>query len=192
MIPRKPDMGKGVLTVPNLLSAFRLCLIPVCVWLYCVKQEYLMTTLVLVISGLTDVVDGFIARRFGMVSDVGKVLDPVADKLTQAAMLLCLLTRYRGMLIPFLLMAAKEIFAGISGWLVIRKTGNVFCAKWHGKLATVLLYIMLVLHLLWVDLPEAVSNLMIFVCSAAIAMSFVLYGVHNMRLIAAHSAPKRA
>ena len=70
-----------ILTIPNVLSFFRLCLIPVIVWLYCVKKDPLWTTLALALSGLTDVVDGIIARQFHMVSDFGKAFDPVADKL---------------------------------------------------------------------------------------------------------------
>lgn len=53
-----------------------------------------MAVAVLALSGITDILDGFIARRFGMVSDVGKILDPVADKLTQGAVILCLAFRY--------------------------------------------------------------------------------------------------
>ena len=88
------DNRKQLLTIPNLLSAFRILLVPVIVWLYCGRGDYPLTACVLVLSGVTDIVDGFIARRFRMVSDLGKVLDPVADKLTQAAALGCLLTRF--------------------------------------------------------------------------------------------------
>lgn len=183
MVPRPKDSQQQILTIPNLLSLFRICLIPVCAWLYCEKENYLATTMVLILSGLTDVVDGFIARRFHMVSNVGKVLDPIADKLTQGIMLICLVTRYRRMLIPLLLMVAKELFAGISGWLVIRRTGHVSCAQWHGKTATVLLYLMMIVHLLWIDIPSPVSILLIGLCTAAIALSFALYGIYNLRLL---------
>ena len=88
-----------ILTIPNLLSLFRLCLIPVFMWLYCVEKNYLWTGIILIISGLTDTVDGFVARHFNMISDLGKILDPVADKLTQAAMLFCLLTRFPLMIV---------------------------------------------------------------------------------------------
>ena len=88
------DNRKQLLTIPNLLSAFRILLVPVIVWLYCGRGDYPLTACVLVLSGVTDIVDGFIARRFRMVSDLGKVLDPVADKLTQAVALGCLLTRF--------------------------------------------------------------------------------------------------
>lgn len=183
MSPNGKNPENRILTVPNLLSVFRLCLIPVCVWLYCVKKDYALTTAVLILSGLTDVVDGFIARRFHAVSNVGKVLDPIADKLTQAAMLICLVTRFRHMLAALLLMAVKELFAAVTGWLTIKKTGEVFSAKWHGKAATVLLYIMLVAHLVWINIPPLVSDLLIGLCCAAILLSFVLYGIQNLSLI---------
>ena len=99
-----------ILTIPNLLSFFRLCLIPVFMWLYCVERNYLWTGIILIISGLTDTVDGIIARKFNMISDLGKVLDPIADKVTQAAMLFCLLTRFPLMIAPLALMVVKEFF----------------------------------------------------------------------------------
>ena len=75
-----------IITVPNLLSFFRLCLIPVIIWSYCVKKNPLLAGEILLLSGLTDLADGYIARRFHRISNLGKILDPVADKLTQAAM----------------------------------------------------------------------------------------------------------
>ena len=60
------------------------------IWSYCVKEKPLLTGEILLLSGLTDLADGYIARRFHMISNLGKILDPVADKLTQAAMLICL------------------------------------------------------------------------------------------------------
>ncbi len=60
-----------ILTIPNLLSFFRLCLIPLFVWLYCVKQAYIWTGTVLLLSGVTDLADGYIARKFHAVSDLG-------------------------------------------------------------------------------------------------------------------------
>ena len=76
---------KQLFTIPNLLSLLRLCMIPLIIWLYCTQKNYALTAVVLVLSGLTDMVDGYIARRFNMVTDLGKALDPVADKLTQAS-----------------------------------------------------------------------------------------------------------
>ena len=79
-----------VLTIPNLLSVIRLALIPLIVWLYVGKQAYSAAVIVILISGA-------ITRRFHMVSDLGKILDPIADKLTQGAVILCLAVKYRCM-----------------------------------------------------------------------------------------------
>lgn len=172
-----------ILTIPNLLSFFRLCLIPVFMWLYCVERNYLWTGIILIISGLTDTVDGIIARKFNMISDLGKVLDPIADKVTQAAMLFCLLTRFPLMIAPLALMVVKEFFMGVTGLLVIQKTGKVFGADWHGKVNTWLLYAMMILHVFWYNIPDVVSKVLIGICVIMMLISLVLYGRHNMKAL---------
>ncbi len=179
---------KDLLTIPNFLSLLRLLMIPVFVYLYLHGHEE-VTAYVLLLSGLTDVIDGWVARSFNMVSDFGKAFDPLADKLTQAAMLLSLFTRYPMMLVPFLLMAVKETFAGISGFLVIRRTNIVPGAVWHGKVTTFMLYGMMILHLIWQDIPLWLSNTLTVGCVAMMLLSMVLYGVRNIRLIHAASKP---
>ena len=170
-----------ILTIPNLLSFFRLCLIPVFMWLYCVEKNYLWTGIILIISGLTDTVDGIIARKFNMISDLGKVLDPIADKVTQAAMLFCLLTRFPLMIAPLALMVVKEFFMGVTGLLVIQKTGKVFGADWHGKVNTWLLYAMMILHVFWYNIPDVVSKVLIGICVVMMLISLVLSGRHNLK-----------
>lgn len=135
-----------ILTIPNLLSFFRLCLIPAIIWFYSFKKEYMWAALVLMLSGITDVADGIIARHYNMVSDFGKIIDPIADKLTQIATMFCLITRFRLMWIPLILLIVKEILSAVSGVLTIKKTGNVMGADWHGKVCTVLLYMMMFIH----------------------------------------------
>ncbi len=168
-----------VFTVPNLLSFIRLCLIPVIVWLYCVKEKPVWTAAVLVLSGITDMVDGYIARHFNMISDLGKALDPVADKLTQLAMLCCLVSRFPMMGLPFGLLLVKEAVTGIMSLIVIRKSKQVQGADWHGKVTTALLYAMLLLHAVWFNIPPAVSNTAIGICVGMMLLSFVLYMIRN-------------
>ena len=127
-------------TIPNILSIFRMVLIPVFVWTYCGLKNDLATALVLLISGLSDTVDGVIARRFNMVTTFGKAIDPVADKLTQIAMLLCLLTRFPSLIILFVLLLIKEITGGVMSLLILKRRKLVLPADWHGKLTTFLLY----------------------------------------------------
>ncbi len=174
---------KAVFTIPNLLSFFRLCLIPVIVWLYVGIENYQWAGYILILSGVTDIVDGFIARHYHMISDLGKVLDPIADKLTQAVVLVCLMVRYPDILWPFALMVAKEAFMAVSGILVIKRTGIVLGANWHGKAATVLLYGTMFLHIFWHDIPQMLSRSSIAACTGMVLISFVLYGSRNIRIL---------
>ena len=134
-----------ILTIPNLLSIVRLCLIPLIIWLYCVKKDYTLAVIVILISGATDIVDGFIARHFNMVSDFGKILDPVADKLTQGAVIICLTVKYKLMYALIALFAVKEIVMALFGYFAITKKDSVNSAKWYGKVNTVLLYAVMML-----------------------------------------------
>ena len=181
---------RQIFTIPNALSFFRLCLIPFFVWLYCVKKSYEWTGAVLVLSGLTDMVDGFIARNFNATSDLGKILDPIADKLTQGAMLFCLLTRFPLMWVPLALLIAKELFMGLTGLMVIRKTKQVFSAMWHGKVATCLLYAMMILHVVWPGIPKRLSDASVAACVVMMVISVVLYGYHNIRILRGKAAEK--
>ena len=172
-----------IITVPNVLSLFRLLLIPVIVWLYTVKKDPVWTVAVLVLSGVTDIVDGIIARKCHMISDFGKAFDPVADKLTQIAMLFCLVTRFRWMLLPLGLLVVKELTAAATGLLVIRKTGKVMGAVWHGKATTAALYSMMLIHLMWYAIPQIVSGMLIGGCTVLILLSAILYSVRNVSVL---------
>ena len=172
-----------ILTIPNLLSLFRLILIPVIIWLYWFRKDYFPAGVLLIISGLTDLADGYIARLFNAVSNIGKILDPIADKLTQAAMLFCLVTRFPLMAAPFGFLVIKEVFIGTTGLLMIRKTGKVVGADFHGKVATTLLYAMMILHIFWIDIPSAVSAVSILICLVSMAFTLLTYGSRNMRVL---------
>ena len=139
--------------------------------------------MVLLLSGLTDVVDGIIARKCNMISDFGKAFDPIADKLTQAAMLCCLVVRFNYMLIPLGLLVIKEVVTGITALISIKKTEQVEGAVWHGKLTTVVLYLMMAVHLVWFNIPTTVSLIMVGVCIGIMIMSFIMYSVRNIKAI---------
>lgn len=179
----KQNIRKQIFTIPNLLSFLRLCMIPLIIWLYCSQENYALTAAVLVLSGITDTVDGFIARRFNMVTDIGKALDPIADKLTQASVMFCLLTRFQMMLIPLLLLIFKELCNGIMSLVVIKKTGKVCGADWHGKVCTWLLYAMMFLHIVWFDIPREWSTVLISICVIMMTVSFGLYMIRNYKML---------
>lgn len=172
-----------ILTIPNLLSVVRLALIPLIVWLYCGAQQYDIAVAVILLSGMTDVVDGYIARHWHMVSDFGKILDPMADKLTQAAIILCLLTKYPLMRWLIIFFVIKEMMMVIMGLLVIKKTDAVNSAKWYGKVNTVVLYAVMMLLILFPSLPDTVVNLLIVTCVCVIVASLGLYMRFYMKLL---------
>ena len=174
---RKKFTKEQIFTIPNILSFLRILLIPVIIVFYCALQSPEWTLVFIALSAITDVVDGFIARRFNMVTDFGKAIDPIADKLTQIALLVCLLTRFPLMWLPLGLMFIKETIAFVLRLLVFRKTEEVHSAEWHGKLNTVVLYLIMSLHIIWYAIPPLVSTLSILFSSAIMAFSFILYTI---------------
>ena len=176
------DSSHKIMTIPNVLSMLRLCMVPLFIYLYVVRKDYTGTLIVLAVSGLTDIVDGKIARHFHQVSEFGKIIDPVADKITQAAILFCLTTRFHHMLIPFAIMAVKEPLMSVTGIQVIQATGHVHGAEWYGKVNTVLMFIMYILHLLWPGIPGLASDIIIGVVSAFMVFSLVMYMIRNRRI----------
>ena len=174
-----------ILTVPNVLSFLRLCMIPWLIWTYLERQNSHATAMILLLSGFTDTIDGMIARRLNMVSNLGKALDPLADKLTQIAMMACLVWRYPRMLLVFLALCVKEVFVLITSLMAIQKSSEVLPADWHGKMTTTAIYAVMIVHLLFPSLPEALSLVLIVLCTILILFSGVLYGVRNIRMIRA-------
>lgn len=164
-----------IFTVPNILSIVRLLMIPIIVWLYCGKREYGIATVVILLSGATDIVDGFIARKFNMVSDLGKILDPIADKVTQIAVIICLTFKYKLMLAIVVLFAVKEMIMGVMGYITLKKKDQVNGAKWYGKLNTVVLYAVMMLLILIPDMSQALVNMLIIICACMMLLSLLLY-----------------
>ena len=174
---------KQIFTIPNMMSFFRILLIPGIVVAYCKLEEYMLATGLVVISGITDILDGKIARKFNMISDFGKILDPIADKLTQAAIALSLQFRFPHMLWMFVLMLIKEIIMSVTGALSVKYTGDVYGANWHGKVTTVLLYVVMVIHMVWADMPMTISYILSLVCVVMMIVSLFLYASYNIKQI---------
>ena len=102
---------------------------------------------------------------------------------TQAAMLICLFTRFPHMLLLIVIMAGKELYMAVSGCLVIRKTGKVPGADWHGKIVTFLLYGTAAVHIIWFHITPMVSDLLIGLCAIMMVISVALYIIQNTRTL---------
>ena len=137
-----------IFNLPNVLTVIRILLAPIFAVTY-FKGDYVVSTIILSTSGLTDVLDGVIARKFGLITTLGKILDPIADKLTQAVIIVCLTINHfedDGSLLSFvlILLFAKE-FTMLLGAIVLFKGGaRPSESKWWGKLGTVMIYVLFV------------------------------------------------
>ena len=172
-----------VITIPNILSFIRVLMIPLFVW-FSVKGRLWISLAIICASWVTDIVDGFIARRYNMVSNVGRILDPIADKLTQLAVMICICLNCRRMLILVIALVVKEVTNGVIGLVMMKKHRDALDSKWHGKLATTVIYITIVAHLIWwQDMSPAVSYLLIGATLAIMTLSFVLYTARHIRII---------
>ena len=138
---------KNIFTVPNLISLFRLMLIPLFVVTYFDESEnnyYLWSIIIVVVSGLSDVADGFIARKFNMISDLGKVLDPIADKLTQVVVIMSLAIKHPSIFPMFIVLFAKELITLFAAAHLLFKGTKPISSKWFGKLSTVVIFLTMV------------------------------------------------
>lgn len=164
--------------IPNALSLVRILLIPVFLVLYLTHLDWWAFG-VLALSGLTDMLDGFIARHFNQITDCGKLLDPISDKLTQVAVLVALATRYRELTALVVLCVIKETCQAIGGIIMLKRRRAVQGSLWFGKLSTVMFYLcmlVLVLDTLFsVTISSDIRWLLVGLTGACMLMAFVGY-----------------
>jgi cardiolipin synthase len=141
---------------------------------------------VVVLSALTDVVDGFIARRYNMITDLGKFLDPLADKLTQAAMIICVATKNWWIVFLLVIMIVRELLLFIWGLLFFKKNDAVHSSRWYGKLSTVVVYLSMFVIFLFPTLGIEIIKTLFSVCVVVVALSAVLYGNFYLTLFRKH------
>lgn len=173
------DWKKDLFTIPNMLSFFRLLLIPVYVIIYLnatMPAHYFTAAAILAVSCTTDLIDGQIARRFNMISTVGKFLDPLADKATQFTLTLCLAIRHPILWTLAALFVLKEGFQLIAGILTFRNGKMLTGALITGKICTAILFVSLILMVLLPDLPSGAVAGITLVDSLFMLVSFAHYG----------------
>ncbi|MCI8286427.1 MAG: CDP-diacylglycerol--glycerol-3-phosphate 3-phosphatidyltransferase [Lachnospiraceae bacterium] len=173
-------------SIPNLMGYFRIALLPVFLLLYYRADEppfYIAALLVLAVSFLTDFLDGKIARKFNMVTDFGKILDPVADKLTQGGIALALTFQYplTVRLLAFFLL--KELYMAVMGLVLMKKSRKITGALWYGKACTCILDVGILLLLFVPNLSGLVSNAIIYLLMTAIAFTWAMYLVYHMKVL---------
>lgn len=179
------DKLQEYFSIPNILSYFRLALIPVYLAVYFAAEDergLRWAALVIVVSGLTDMLDGKIARRFNMITEWGKFIDPVADKLTMAAVALSLAFRFPLMGAVFGLYVVKEGFMAVMGFVMLRRGFRLDGAMWYGKVCTAVTYAVVFLLLIFPMMREEVRVSLICVQLGVALFSFVMYALLYHRI----------
>jgi len=191
---------RDITKLPNLLTLVRIALIPLFVYVFLWEDGmiqadidmmektngYLLAAIIVVISGLTDAADGYIARKFNMITDLGKALDPFADKLTQAAVVVCLVIRYNEIwwLVAalFTFIVVKEITLLIMALLFLKKGQDLGGAKWFGKVSTIVFYVLVIVLIGAPSVNTLAAAIMIGVMLAFNILAFSLYMREYMTL----------
>ena len=169
---------KEILTIPNLLSFFRLILIPVYMVIYINAQQtrdYILAGSILAVSCLTDMVDGKIARKFNMITTFGKFLDPLADKITQFTLIICLALRYPILWAISILFCVKELFQLIAGILAANRGYILKGALITGKVCTTVLFVSLVTLVLFPNISDIAVSIIALTDGAFLLIAFADY-----------------
>ena len=166
------------MNIPNILSIFRILLAPCFVYSYFIQHESdiaVMPAAIVLGAGITDFLDGYVARKFDMETKLGKILDPLADKLTQITVVGCLAVTYFEFKILLAIYLVKELSMLIGGLWFIRKFNVVKVSRWFGKVATIEFYIAVLLVILFPGMPAYMFRSLVALTVALSLYAFVRY-----------------
>lgn len=170
------------MSIPNMISVGRILLVPVFTLLY-TRGNVMAAMGVLMLAGASDVLDGAIARRFHMETALGRALDPVADKLLQAAMMLCAMRRTPSLWLLLGLHIFRELSLGVMSLHVLRITGYVCSARWYGKVCSVCIYVVMIAALAFSGIPEWLIDMGVTLCGAGMALCLLGYMLNFQKIL---------
>jgi cardiolipin synthase len=169
---------RELISVPNMLSLFRIMIIPVYIKLYLNAQttvQYIAAGTLITLSCLTDMLDGFIARRFNMITALGKILDPLADKITQLALMLCLNQKFTELTVVMILFLIKEILQTAFALFNMRKGKILSGALIAGKICTTVLFISLIVLVFFPNISPVLVRIIANADLIFLIISFLCY-----------------
>ena len=167
------------MNIPNSISILRIVLIPFFIVIYIYnpfENSAYIAAGILAFSGLSDVVDGIIARKFNMVTELGKLLDPLADKLTLAAVCIALIVEYPQFWVVIIISFIKDFIMGVAAFGLIGNNLWLVSSKWFGKLSTVIFYSVAIIVVGFSSmLPVSAIFVLLVITSVFMIFSFVMY-----------------
>lgn len=158
--------------MPNILSLFRILMIPF-IYISFARNEFILAGIFIILSGLTDLIDGYAARKFGDITKLGKILDPIADKLTQIVILICLVQYYPLAGITLLIFILKELTMGAFNLFLMYKGREYEGAVMYGKVSTMVFYISMILVFLTKGMNETFSILLLIITTVFLLISWI-------------------
>lgn len=174
----KKSLKKELFSIPNLIGYFRILMLPVFLYTYYhakTRQEYLITFVILAVIFLSDAADGYIARTYNMITDFGKILDPVADKLVQGTLALAVALRHPLMKVFFVVFFCKEVYMAVMGAYLLKVKSSLNGAQWYGKVCTAIVDVSILILLFVPGIPENISRGLIVLMIALEIFSAVNY-----------------
>ncbi|MCQ2530734.1 MAG: CDP-alcohol phosphatidyltransferase family protein [Lachnospiraceae bacterium] len=169
---------KDFFSIPNILTYIRIILVPIFVVVYINAETlagHIWSIVIVAISALTDLLDGFIARRFNMITDWGKIVDPIADKSMQFAMLFCVVFKYHWVALLLVIYGIKEIVSLAFSGFLFTKGKHIAGAMWCGKICTVILYGVMLALIAIPNIDQHVVTILIGFSAAFMLLAFVVY-----------------
>lgn len=174
------DWKKDILNIPNLLSLLRLIMVPFYSIIYLnakISFHYITAGIILLVSCLTDTIDGKIARKYNMETSLGRVLDPFADKITQFVLIICTSTRYSVLQYVLFIFLVKECFQICVGLLNLSKGKILPGAIPAGKICTAVLFISMIILVINPNISNAAVNVIAYTDVLFLIISFAGYFV---------------
>lgn len=175
-----PQEKSAIVNVPNALTLLRLLLIPVFVWLISINRM-MWALAVFAFASLTDILDGWIARRYNLITDFGKLLDPLADKLMVLSVMLSLALKGITPWAAIIILFVKEGLMMLGGILLLRKKVVVYSMP-LGKVAqfvTVLALLLCFFHERFDAIGTPVHLWTLWLGVGLAVLSFFYYAKHN-------------
>ena len=177
---------KNNINVPNALTVFRIVII-IPLMRFLLKQDFVMAGVMILLSGISDMLDGFLARRLGQITDLGKILDPIADKLTLIAVVICANVLYPEIMPFIIVLFTKEMLMLSGGAFLLRFRIKPPAAKWYGKLSTILFYTsittLILLRAIWGYTNRTLSLVLLSITTASMLFSLVMYFLLFLKIV---------
>ena len=165
-------------SIPNIISYIRILMVPFIIYNYIYTGDMVLVGVLLILSGLSDALDGFIARKFNQITDFGKVIDPIADKVTQFAVIIMLVYRYPVIWALLIVYILKDLIIAYANYYLYKyRNQKPVGSKWYGRLSTLLFYVLAIV-LIFFNIPYNTVFTVTIIYTLYVGLTADLYTFH--------------